>query len=125
MVRQRIEKIEHLVQTGVCQVLESLPIPLHAMLSAQMRNEGKAKSARRFSDKEKLLAMREGKTDRLQMLGCKVINIYHAKLRVRSCAQGLQSMGNNSGERCELKFWTVCRTTLQPLVRAAVSCHRV
>ncbi|XP_053989864.1 uncharacterized protein LOC128882310, partial [Hylaeus volcanicus] len=56
-VRQRIGKIEHLVQTGFHQVLESLPTPLHAMLLAQMRNADKQKSARRFTEEEKILAL--------------------------------------------------------------------
>ncbi|XP_029053572.2 uncharacterized protein LOC114881097 [Osmia bicornis bicornis] len=55
--KDRIKKIEHLVRVGVCQVLENLPTPLHAMISAQMRNEGKPIYGRRFTKEEKVLAL--------------------------------------------------------------------
>ena len=55
--KDRIKKIEHLMQVGVCQVLENLPTPLHAMISAQMRNEGKPIYGRRFTEEEKILAL--------------------------------------------------------------------
>ncbi|XP_046145943.1 uncharacterized protein LOC123989265 [Osmia bicornis bicornis] len=51
--KDRIKKIERLVQVGVCQVLENLPTPLHAMISAQMRNEGRPIYGRRFTEEEK------------------------------------------------------------------------
>ncbi|XP_046141602.1 uncharacterized protein LOC123987764 [Osmia bicornis bicornis] len=55
--KDRIKKIERLVQVGVCQVLENLPTPLHAMISAQMRNEGRPIYGRRFTEEEKVLAL--------------------------------------------------------------------
>nr|XP_034192171.1 uncharacterized protein LOC117609669 [Osmia lignaria] len=52
--KDRIKKVH---QVGVCQVLENLPTSLHAMISAQMRNEGKPIYGRCFTEEEKVLAL--------------------------------------------------------------------